>query len=88
MDGRTVHQIGIPLHWGFAGETVGGMANDLTAVVADPNVSMHEAKAFVCQVRAGRVDAHRDLPLAADPRPVEQSGIGIPPAEQPEGKDL
>ena len=54
VDGRVVHQIGLPFHWGFAGEVVGDNANDLTSLVADPNVSMHEAKAFACQVYAGR----------------------------------
>src|SRR5207244_11880488 len=29
--GRVVHQIGLPFHWGFAGESVGAKANDLTA---------------------------------------------------------
>ena len=56
IEGRVVHQVGIPFHWAFAGEVVGGNANDLTSLVADPNVSMHEAKAFACQVRAGRLD--------------------------------
>ena len=32
-----VHQIGLPFHWAFAGEVVGCNANDLTALVADPN---------------------------------------------------
>ena len=34
---------------------MGGNANDLTSLVADPNVSMHESKAFACRVRAGRL---------------------------------
>ena len=54
IEGRVVHQIGLPFHWAFAGEVVGDNANDLTSLVADPNVSMHEAKAFACQVHAGR----------------------------------
>ena len=33
---------------------MGDNANDLTSLVADPNVSMHEGKAFACQVDAGR----------------------------------
>src|SRR6185369_5799228 len=41
--------------WGYAGETPGGIANDLTSIVADPNVSMHEAKSFTVNVRAGRL---------------------------------
>jgi formate dehydrogenase major subunit len=57
VDGRRIHQIGLPFHWGFAGESVGGIANDLTSIVADPNVSIHESKVFVCRVRAGRLPA-------------------------------
>ena len=52
--GGLVHQIGLPFHWGYAGEAVGAIANDLTSLVADPNVSMHEGKTFACQVMAGR----------------------------------
>jgi formate dehydrogenase major subunit len=55
VDGRTIHQIGLPFHWGFAGETVGAITNDLTSLVADPNVSMHEGKVFAVRVRAGRL---------------------------------
>ena len=54
IEGKLVHQIGLPFHWGFAGESVGCNANDLTSLIADPNVSMHEGKVFACQVRAGR----------------------------------
>src|SRR5918912_4611214 len=54
IEGQIVHQIGLPFHWAFAGEVVGGNANDLTSLVADPNVSMHEGKAFACQVYPGR----------------------------------
>src|SRR2546425_4477010 len=61
IEGRIVHQVGIPFHWAFAGEVVGDNANDLTALVADPNVSMHECKAFACRVEAGRL---REPPLS------------------------
>ncbi len=64
IDGRQVHQIGIPFHWGYAGESVGGNANDLTSIVADPNVSMHEAKVFACDVRPGRPSGARIMPTA------------------------
>ena len=36
VEGRIVHQIGMPFHWGFAGETVGGNANDLTVARGRP----------------------------------------------------
>jgi formate dehydrogenase major subunit len=54
IDGRLVHQVGLPWHWGYSGPHAGDSANDLTAITGDPNVSIQESKAFTCQVRAGR----------------------------------
>lgn len=54
MKGRTVHQIGLPFHWGYAGVVTGDIANDLLLLVADRNVSMHDAKSFTCNMRPGR----------------------------------
>lgn len=54
IEGRTVHQIGLPFHWGYAGVVTGDVANDLLLLVADRNVSMHDAKSFTCNMRAGR----------------------------------
>jgi len=51
---RTIHQIGLPYHWGYSGVVTGDIANDLLLLVADPNVSMHDAKSFTCNMRAGR----------------------------------
>jgi len=51
---RIVHQVGLPWHWGFGGPHPGDSANDLDMLAGDPNVSIQESKAFVCQVRAGR----------------------------------
>src|SRR5262249_39802623 len=59
VNGRALHQVGLPFHWGFAGETVGGIANDLPPIVLDPNVSIHEAKAFTCDVWPGRLENYR-----------------------------
>jgi len=50
---KTVHHVGLPWHWGYKGLTTGDVVNDLTALVGDPNVTIHEAKVFVCQVRKG-----------------------------------
>jgi formate dehydrogenase major subunit len=88
INGRIVHQIGLPIHWGYAGETVGAIANDLTSLVTDPNVSMHEAKAFSCNVRAGRLARAKDAvaipaaPRAHRPEPVPKT----PRWAQPEGR--
>jgi formate dehydrogenase major subunit len=54
VDGRRVHQIGLPWHWGFAGASAGDSANDLGVLAGDPNVSIQQDKAFTCNVRSGR----------------------------------
>jgi formate dehydrogenase major subunit len=50
IDGRVVHQVGMPWHWGYEGVVTGDVVNELTSLVGDPNVSIHEGKAFVCNV--------------------------------------
>jgi formate dehydrogenase major subunit len=50
---KMVHHVGLPWHWGYKGLTTGDVVNNLSALVADPNVTIHEAKVFVCQVRKG-----------------------------------
>lgn len=52
--GRTVYQVGLPFHWDYKGVVTGDIADDLLLMVADRNVSMHGAKAFTCNIRAGR----------------------------------
>ncbi len=51
---RIVHQVGMPWHWGWEGVVTGAVVNELTALVGDPNVSIHEGKAFVCNVEPER----------------------------------
>jgi formate dehydrogenase major subunit len=50
IGGRRIHHVGMPWHWGWQGVVVGDVVNQLTALIGDPNVSIHEAKAFVCNV--------------------------------------
>lgn len=86
VEGHRVHQIGLPFHWGFAGETVGGNANDLTSMLADPNVSMHEGKVFACQVAPGRLDGPAPQPTVRPmPWPTHTAVPQTPTAAQPEG---
>jgi formate dehydrogenase major subunit len=54
IDGRTYHEIGIPWHWGYMGLASGDVTNDISALVADPNVTIHEGKVFSCNIRLGR----------------------------------
>src|SRR5947209_20447856 len=89
VSGRTLHQIGMPFHWGFAGETVGAIANDLTSIVADANVSMHEAKAFTVNVRAGRLERSPDMkPLEPILWPTRVASPATPNSDQPEGQAI
>jgi len=47
---KVVHQVGMPWHWGWEGVVTGSVVNTLTALVGEPNISIHEGKAFVCNV--------------------------------------
>jgi formate dehydrogenase major subunit len=54
VEGRVIHQVALPWHWGYAGGKHGDSTNDLGVLSGDPNVSIQESKAFTCDVRAGR----------------------------------
>lgn len=48
VDGKPVHTVGIPIHWGFKGVTQNGyLANSLTPFVGDANSQTPEFKAFL-----------------------------------------
>ncbi|MCL5951439.1 MAG: formate dehydrogenase-N subunit alpha [Chloroflexi bacterium] len=55
--GRRVYQIGMPWHFGWQGYATGDIANTLSAIVGDPNTTIHEGKAFTCNLRKGRLRA-------------------------------
>lgn len=56
VGGHTIHQIGLPYHWGVGGDAVvsGDAANDLLGLALDPNVQIQESKAGSCDIRPGR----------------------------------
>jgi formate dehydrogenase major subunit len=54
VDGREVHQVGLPYHWGYRGLVAGDAANDLFPMVLDPNVHIQESKAATCDIQPGR----------------------------------
>ena len=54
IDGKRVHQVGIPYHWGWSGMATGDVANDLLAISQEPNVRIMEAKALLCNIAPGR----------------------------------
>jgi formate dehydrogenase major subunit len=54
LDGRVVHQIWLPYHWGGEGLVTGDSANDLFGITLDPNVLIQESKVGTCDIRPGR----------------------------------
>jgi len=50
INGKAIHHVGMPWHWGYKGVVTGDVVNDLAALVGDPNVTIHEAKVFVCRI--------------------------------------
>ena len=86
IEGQLIHQIGIPFQWGYAGETVGSSVNDLIAMSADANVSMHETKVFACQIRAGRAQNQPTKPTVdVAPWANREAIPDTPQSAQPEG---
>jgi len=50
IDGRVIHQVGLPYHWGGRGLVTGDVVNDLIPMSEEPNVRIMESKALVCRV--------------------------------------
>ncbi|HZB95768.1 MAG TPA: hypothetical protein VE268_07390, partial [Herpetosiphonaceae bacterium] len=55
IDGQRIYQIGMPWHFGWQGYATGDIANTLSSIVGDPNTTIHEGKAFTCNLRKGRL---------------------------------
>ncbi len=51
LNGKKIHQVGIPWHWGYTGLSTGDSANVLTPHVGDANTMIPEYKAFLVNVR-------------------------------------
>lgn len=90
VDGRVIHQVWLPYHFGSEGLVRGDSANDLFGVVLDPNVLIQESKVGTCDVRPGRRPtgpAMRELVAdyrrraGLDPGPP---GVSAPPDVAPE----
>lgn len=54
VHGRTLHQVGLPYHWGPSGYSTGDAANELVHLSLDPNTHIQETKAFAVDIRPGR----------------------------------
>jgi formate dehydrogenase major subunit len=65
IDGKPVHQVGLPFHWGYSGLVKGDIGNDLIAISEEPNVRIMGTKGLLCNVIRGKretnLQAIRDL---------------------------
>jgi formate dehydrogenase major subunit len=61
VDGRIVHQVWMPYHWGSTGLVSGDVVNDLFGIVGDPNAFIQECKVATCDVRPGPRPRGREL---------------------------
>jgi len=58
VQGRRVHQVGLPYHWGYRGKVRGDVVNDLLAISEEPNVRIFESKALTCNIERVGGGAH------------------------------
>ncbi|RKN21344.1 formate dehydrogenase [Micromonospora musae] len=61
VEGRVIHQVWLPYHFGYEGLVTGDSANDLIGITLDPNVLIQESKVGTCDVRPGRRPTGRAL---------------------------
>jgi formate dehydrogenase major subunit len=54
IEGRTIHQIGMPYHWGANGYAKGDSMNELSSMALDPSSHIQEVKALSVDIRPGR----------------------------------
>jgi formate dehydrogenase major subunit len=89
VGGRTVHQIGLPYHWGVGKDAVvtGDSANDLFGLALDTNVHIQESKVATCDIQPGRRPTGPDLLRHVEGH-RERAGVTIRTGDQhltPEG---
>ncbi len=80
--GKPLHQIGIPVHWGFMGETRKGFfCNNLTPYLGDANTQTPEFKAFLVKVEkvTGPAARHAELPNPPAPSRRWEGKTGATP---------
>jgi len=55
LNGKKVHVVGMPFHWGFMGMSKGAVTNDLAPSIGDPNSTIPEYKSFLCNIKRKEV---------------------------------
>jgi formate dehydrogenase major subunit len=83
LNGKTVHQVALPYHYGTAGLVRGGAANDLLTISGEPNVTIMEAKACTCNIVPGRLPRGRAFAEFLNKYAAQD---GVHPEEPPIGR--
>ena len=87
IDHRILHTIALPYHFGGIGRVRGDVANDLIAMVADPNVSIQESKVLTANIVAGRRSTARRAATDA-PAPEDRALVAGAPEGPIPSRDL
>ena len=69
VNGKTLHVVGMPWHWGYKGFITGDIANNITPDIGDPNTQIEEAKAFLVNIEkatAADKDRYREILASAE----------------------
>jgi formate dehydrogenase major subunit len=86
INGKIVHQVALPYHYGTAGLVRGGAANDLLTISGEPNVTIMESKACTCNIVPGRLPRGRALADFLDKYAAQPGSTSLHPEEPPPGK--
>jgi formate dehydrogenase major subunit len=86
LNGRTVHQVAVPYHFGTAGLVRGGAANDLLTISGEPNVTIMEAKACTCNIVPGRLPRGTAFAEFLEKYAPQTGPTTLHPEEPPVGK--
>jgi formate dehydrogenase major subunit len=83
VNGKRVHQVALPYHYGTAGVVRGSAANDLLSISGEPNVTIMEAKALTCNIVPGRLPRGRAFAEFLN-KHAPQAGLPTLHPEQPQ----
>jgi formate dehydrogenase major subunit len=79
--GKRIHQIGVPIHWGFTGAARQGfIANTLTPFVGDANTQTPEFKSFLVNVEKDKDAAPMPVPESttqATPKTADAGEVNL-----------
>ncbi|MBI4513493.1 MAG: molybdopterin-dependent oxidoreductase, partial [Gemmatimonadetes bacterium] len=80
VNGRTLHVVGMPWHWGYKGFITGDIANNNTPDIGDPNTHIQASTAFLVRIEKATKDdmaRHEAILAAAEwPKKPRLGGIG------------